>query len=643
MFFTPASAGGTGLAGNPPLAGTDRGSNGRDDNSGYYARWTVFLSGKDVVNGERQASVVLNCKYVSANAAGTLEVAAPAGGDDDGDCLQDSSNAEPGRSGFLDTNDANADQDGDGLVDGVEVAWGSCPNTSFVFSVAAHGFSFNCSTVSNAKDTDGDGRSDLEEILGDSTQVSNPRAADTDGDGANDGGIAWDADDDGTPDTTLAAGSTQPLAGGAVSPAKTNKAFVVSGTAIAPYEGDNCSNIANGAQTNSDSAAINAEDRTNADEDEYGDACDADNDNDEFTDGAEAGNLWYASGGGLGDCSTTGGAGFVAAAAATGTRDSDGDRRLDGAECRDEKNPASSTSRAALDACTTSTGGSDPPYIESCGSDADGTGLQLERDMGTESIPQSTSTLPSCTSGFLCNIDGGRLATDATFAGDSNNGTIDADSDADGIKESWEIQVWGTSPANQDTDADGCPDGVEIVSVGGPSDAGQRQVEYTDFFELLDHYGTTTSSGGWSTGGVFVDYDASGDVGFGDLVAQLLLWNKRCEPSAVLESGSDSPPPSSGANVHINPDPATAAVPTTGNTFTIDLSGAPVSGLAGFSVIATYNPAIIDVTTVANSSAIPGAFCAAQLPDTGGGAASGALEITWVRRPGAAFRPRSPP
>ena len=111
MFFTPASAGGTGLAGNPPLAGADSGSNGRDDNSGYYARWTVFLSGKDVVNGERQASVVLNCKYVSANAAGTLEVAAPAGGDDDGDCLQDSSNAEPGRSGFLDTNDANADQD----------------------------------------------------------------------------------------------------------------------------------------------------------------------------------------------------------------------------------------------------------------------------------------------------------------------------------------------------------------------------------------------------------------------------------------------------------------------------------------------------------------------------------------------------
>ena len=54
-----------------------------------------------------------------------------------------------------------ADCDGDGLLDGVEMAWGSNPTVA---------------------DTDGDGRTDLEEMVGPTQFLTDPTKADTDGD-----------------------------------------------------------------------------------------------------------------------------------------------------------------------------------------------------------------------------------------------------------------------------------------------------------------------------------------------------------------------------------------------------------------------------------------------------------------------------
>jgi hypothetical protein len=61
----------------------------------------------------------------------------------------------------LDANAANADQDGDGLLDGIEVAYGTDPTVA---------------------DTDADGYNDLEEMVGPSYLLTNPTDDDTDGD-----------------------------------------------------------------------------------------------------------------------------------------------------------------------------------------------------------------------------------------------------------------------------------------------------------------------------------------------------------------------------------------------------------------------------------------------------------------------------
>ena len=101
-----------------------------------------------------------------------------AGLDADGDCLANAADAQPGQPTDTDDslngtlcpvlpyseapnliqNDTATDQDCDGLVDGVEVAWGSDETLA---------------------DTDGDGATDFVEMF----QFTNPNVQDTDGDG----------------------------------------------------------------------------------------------------------------------------------------------------------------------------------------------------------------------------------------------------------------------------------------------------------------------------------------------------------------------------------------------------------------------------------------------------------------------------
>jgi hypothetical protein len=528
ISFTSAASGGTGLAGNPLAAGADANANSRDDNTGYYARWAVFVSALDVVNGELQGVLVNNCKYVSANfPALSSQVAPPVGSDDDGDCLEDGATEEPGRSGFVDSNDADADQDDDGIVDGIEVAWGSCPNLTFVFTVGAHGFAFDCSTVVNATDTDADGRSDLEELMATGNNLSNPRNVDTDGDGDNDGGIGWDLDDNGSPDTTLPVGNMQALAGGATAAAKDHAAFQIVGGTIRPFEGDNCTNIVNGSQANSDSerpGGAGTKDQTNPDEDTTGDACETDNDNDGFNDIAELTNLVETTGSGPAApaCRQTAGGAFAAGATTTGDEDSDGDRVLDGAECQEGRNPVDGAEKPAINSpCTTG-------QLESCESDGDGIGELTEAIERTTGINQISALSLSCGSGQLCDIDLGRAAQDATVAGTTNNGRADFDSDSDGLRDGVEYYVWGTSPANMDTDADGCPDGVEVFSVNDNN----CEAGFTDFLGLLNVYGDNSLAVDWlsttgSMGGVYYDWDGTNDVGFPDFLALLNVYGKK--------------------------------------------------------------------------------------------------------------------
>lgn len=47
------------------------------------------------------------------------------------------------------------------------------------------------------------------------------------------------------------------------------------------------------------------------------------------------------------------------------------------------------------------------------------------------------------------------------------------DSDFDGIQDYHEINIWGTDPLNPDTDGDGFPDGLEIVTGYNPLGEGK--------------------------------------------------------------------------------------------------------------------------------------------------------------------------
>jgi len=250
--------------------------------AGLYAQWITEISAADQQNGALNFVYSTSCKAIGGNQT-----------DADSDCLAAGDDAA----------DGNPDQDGDGLLDGLEVAWGSDPTVA---------------------DTDGDGRTDLEEMVGPTQFLTAPvdydgagpfDATDTDGDGVDDGGLKLDlynadtnsdgCQDSGSPDGVLDGPDEDGdgLCGAADTPADDGISVVstetdgsshvrvgykITGTDIKPAGAggrDNCPSTDNAGQTNTD--LDNG--TTWGHGDLYGDACDIDDDNDGIVDTAELG------------------------------------------------------------------------------------------------------------------------------------------------------------------------------------------------------------------------------------------------------------------------------------------------------------------------------------------------------------------
>ena len=167
---------------------------------------------------------------------------------------------------------------------------------------------------------------------------------------------------------------------------------------------DNCPNIANADQVNTDGMMLFSVhpvsppvanpppgDRTRPVGDAFGDACDPDDDNDGIADDVEQT---------LGVPSPPGPCVSATAALDPANHDTDGDAAMDGAECALGTDPADGGERPTLTACAAHLGVA-----------------------------------------------------------------ITADSDADGIRDAVEFCGYGSSHLATDTDLDGCEDGLEIASV----------------------------------------------------------------------------------------------------------------------------------------------------------------------------------
>lgn len=210
-------------------------------------RWTILQSDVDPQDREVKRILDWQCDRIGAGLP-----------DADGDCDPDAS----------DTNDGNKDTDADGVPDGVEVAYNSSPTVP---------------------DTDADGANDYAEIF----QFTDPQDTDTDNDGQAD-----------KQDLIPTNGAAVP-AGNNLSVAALNPEV---GYDAADATDDNCPNESNSTQLNTDSLwqyhgmGGNADpdgagtfigqntstgDRSNPDEDVFGDACDSDDDNDALPDATE--------------------------------------------------------------------------------------------------------------------------------------------------------------------------------------------------------------------------------------------------------------------------------------------------------------------------------------------------------------------
>jgi len=283
----------------PLAAGVDSDADTLDDNSGLYPRWTAFQNANSFNQGDSRkpfksppsiasdttyvervvdlqcywldqaasAPATSGCPTCDGDASGYISATEsvndpdmPANIDADGDCLANAAGAQPGQPTDADDslngvlcpvlpyseapnliqNDTATDRDCDGLVDGVEVAWGSNPTLA---------------------DTDSDGATDFVEMF----QFTNPNVQDSDADGVLD-----KPEDD---YIAAAAGAAE-------------------GTEAVNAD-DNCPSIANADQANNDGkrrangTVLPGSWASNPSGDKMGDACDPDDDNDLAVDVAE--------------------------------------------------------------------------------------------------------------------------------------------------------------------------------------------------------------------------------------------------------------------------------------------------------------------------------------------------------------------
>ncbi len=454
-------------------------------------RWTLLESEPDL--GDRSVSRILDWQ------CDVIGIGIPF--DADGDCYPD----------IVDPNDANKDIDGDLVPDGVEYANNSDPLIV---------------------DTDGDGADDYTEIF----QFTDPQDADSDNDGQAD-----------KQDTIATCNKALPQCGGGV-PSGNNLTIAQLNPDLFldanEATDDNCPNEANASQLNTDSLwqyhgmggsadpdgagpllgqNTSTGDRTNPDEDPWGDACDTDDDNDELPDASEPQlriREWSGPTDPGGECAPAplcGTSGDIAdtsvcvgvAMYPDGTPgvsmpirtmspvlgDVDFDMMLDGRECQFRSRPDASCRTASADAGCVSTpeaksctaGAVVTPFALGCaqpaanasiptGGDTDADGLYMP---GAAALHATTETffrtmrISVSPSGFIDDIDG-----------DGANGNTDRDSDRDtvgatgtfgGLRDGVEVRFYGTEPSMADTDGDGCRDGDEVTDLNG--DGAQNAVD----------------------------------------------------------------------------------------------------------------------------------------------------------------------
>jgi hypothetical protein len=450
---------------------------------GNYVRWIAITSSPDPIDGTVTRVLDTRCVNVGG-AAGTCDL---------------------------------SDADNDLVPHDVEIAIGTDPNNA---------------------DSDSDGATDYDEIF----QFTNPLVADTDGDGSLDkqddlagfncvsvGGVCtWQPGCTG-PGVPFA-GCTGPNAG-------------TLGNLGDTTADDNCPVIANPGQANTDSqpdftnspntpaGAIYRGDATNPHQDHEGDACDADIDNDGLSNLVEAGflhpNLAPACARDILNtvCVTNPGTpslGTLYCLSLTETKDSSGqllasvggsstvftsptnpdsdsDGGLDGRECLFGSDPTS----AAVGSCQPACGSPSPNdrYPAAVANDPDGDLL----------FPDAAETYYR-TQGI--NVPGGGRLNDLEQVGsyrppspalvctdpnaavvcDNKVGNNDNDADADLLNDGVEVKWYGTSPANFDTDGDGCSDGREAADVNG-----DHVVNVVDLQAIAAHSNGTLVPGGPAT------------------------------------------------------------------------------------------------------------------------------------------------
>jgi len=401
--------------------------------AGLYARWTTEISAADQADGALNFVYSTSCKAIG----GTFP-------DADADCLATVANA----GGPADPNDANPDIDGDGLLDGVEVAWGSCPGgASFPGLAGCAGL-----TDVTSRDTDGDGRTDTEEMVGPTQFLTNPKVWDTDADGVPDGGLTLDWNADGVPDcpdqngdgmgnspSCLAfdpsdTGMSANLDISADGSSHRRVGFRIVGWDIEPDGAgtDNCPSIPNGPSIPGPGGDIqNNFDLDSATSwghgDLYGDACDSDDENDGFNDVAELRFQWDS---GAHSCANDPDLPGPATPLSLNNPDSDNDGVLDGVECEVGSNPANAW---------------DSPGAPALDPDKDGVSNYHE----TYKRTQGFSNQPSPPVGNE-DVDGDGLI-----------GQGDPDSDGDTLSDGCEVYVAGTNPMMVDSDFNGTPDAAE--------------------------------------------------------------------------------------------------------------------------------------------------------------------------------------